>query len=242
MREAGYAIQQSEGSRHLKRREFFSICVDRKRSKTMFSLYAFLVFLLAEVASYAPITELDTPAYLGRWYQTYASFNFVLLELGGNCATADYELVRNDTVALVNTARVPPIPTAFTRTTGFAVQSPTTPGFFNVYQCYDVPVVGSLLECVGLINRPTDPDEVTFVGLEAATYWIFAIGPIVNGQYQWAAVSNADKSLSFIIARNVTDFEAKHEVAVLKIFEDNGFDNRFTNKPVKTNHVGCTYD
>jgi lipocalin len=41
---------------------------------------------------YAPVADLNTEAYLGRWFQMAASAQFLLLELGGNCVTADYKL------------------------------------------------------------------------------------------------------------------------------------------------------
>lgn len=163
------------------------------------------------------------PQYLGRWYQTHANAGFILLELGGRCATADYELVSEKKVALVNQARPRFIPRIFARTTGFAIQGDEAEGSFTVAQRYLAKV-----------------DEESVEYESPGNYWIIGIGPIVDGQYQWAAVSNPDKTLSFIIARNVDEFlgsEAEEEAT--KLFEDFGFSGLFGRKPRRTSHRFC---
>merc|ERR1719443_2680795 len=74
---------------------------------------------------YGPLDDVDVNAYLGRWYQTYASFTVkYTFELGGNCVTADYVLADADgddtVVAVRNTVRPfgPALPIAVN---GFAV-------------------------------------------------------------------------------------------------------------------------
>mmetsp|Transcript_49245 Transcript_49245/g.86683 ORF Transcript_49245/g.86683 Transcript_49245/m.86683 type:complete len:124 (-) Transcript_49245:181-552(-) len=53
-----------------------------------------------------PVHSLNTTAYLGRWYQVYASFLMKYsIELGSNCATLDYSAVagRPDEITVVHT-------------------------------------------------------------------------------------------------------------------------------------------
>lgn len=188
-------------------------------------------------SEYKPIEDLDIDSYLGRWYQTHASFNFVLLELGGICTTADYTLASNNTIALVNQGRNPLVPTFFQKTTGLLVRSPEGDARGTVYQTYNIPVIGEALDELGINQIYDDVDEVSYES--PGNYWVIAIGPIVDGQYQWAAISNPDKTLSFIIARDVDEFYNTYEDEALQVFEDFGFTDFFRNKPLETPHVGC---
>jgi lipocalin len=175
---------------------------------------------------YAPIATLDTPAYLGRWYQMATGASFLLLELGGNCVTADYKLRSEDgKISLVNQARPLLIPQLFARTTGYVVQSkvPTEQGAFTVDQTYLFGV---------------DPDSVEYEA--PGNYWIIGLGPLINGQYQWAAVSNGDRTSVFILARNVKEYNKKYKQDAKQVFKDfGGFNNLFTNVLIDTPHFLC---
>jgi lipocalin len=84
-----------------------------------------------------------------------------------------------------------------------------------------------------------DPDTVEYEA--PGGYWILALGPInSNGLYQWAVVSNPNKTLSFILARNVQDYNKLYKNNARQVFADlGGFDNLFTNKPIDTSHFLC---
>jgi lipocalin len=171
---------------------------------------------------YEPIATLNVPAYMGRWYQMYTSKAFILLELGGRCTTADYTLRDDGKVALINQSRPLLVPKIFARTTGFAVQSPQVEGAFTVTQQY---------------LKEGDADDVEFVA--PGNYWIIGIGPIVNGGYQWAVVSNEDKTNCFVLARDPESFKgSESEDEALGVLEGFGFDSP-TNKPIPTSHVAC---
>jgi len=197
----------------------------RRHAALLLISSAALVLDFASSAEYAPIENLNTTAYLGRWYQTHSSFQFVLLTFGGQCVTADYELVDDKKISLVNQGRPLLVPRFLVRTTGFAVQSPEgqPEGAFTVAQRYLLGV---------------DSDSVVFE--DPGNYWIFAIGPLdENDQYQWAAVSNPQKTLSFIITRNIQEFQEKYQDEVLALFDELGFNRFFVNKPIKTRHLLC---
>lgn len=174
----------------------------------------------------APITTLDTQAYLGRWYQMATGASFIALELGGNCVTADYKLRPEDgKISLVNQARPLLIPQIFARTTGYVVQSPVAneQGAFTVDQTYLFSI---------------DPATVEYEA--PGNYWIIGLGPVINNQYQWAAVSNGDRTSVFILARNVQEYNKKYKVAAKQVFKDfGGFDNLFTNVLIDTPHFLC---
>jgi lipocalin len=192
----------------------------------------FVILLLVSLNSvvfsqdYEPIASLNINAYLGRWYQTYTNLGFYLLELGARCTTADYSLTDDvndgNKIALINQSRPWLIPQKFARTTGFAVQGNEAQGAFTVSQQY-------LVE--------GDPDDVVYES--PGNYWIIGIGPIVNSQYQWAVVSNPEKTLCFVIARDGENFKgSKYEDDALAVLEKFGF-NTIKNKPLPTSHVNC---
>ena len=193
-------------------------------SKKSFSLLVFVALLSAVLGQeYKPIDTLQVDAYLGRWYQMYANLYFVLLEFGGRCSTADYELAEPKKIALINQSRPHLIPRFLARTTGFAVQGNEAEGAFTVNQRY-------------LFS--TDPDEVTYNS--PGNYWIVGIGPIVDDQYQWAVVSNPRKTLSFVIARDPVNFPgSQYEEDALQLMADFGFTDLFLNAPIATHHFWC---
>lgn len=186
-----------------------------------------------------PVAELDEAAYLGRWFQTYASFTVKwTFELGGNCVTADYgptdvtaeEGIRGVTVSVLNTVRLFPnlrlfLPNLFTgvKIRGFAVQSPTAEGALQV----------------SLGPFANDPAAATFSA--PGNYWIIALGPIVEAKYDWAVVSDSDQGTLYILTRDVERFQSEYEADVLAMVQDMGFTG-FFNKPLPTNQEGCMYE
>jgi lipocalin len=186
-----------------------------------------------------PVTELDEAAYLGVWYQTYASFTVKFtFQLGGNCVTAEYgatevpaeEGVRGATISVLNTVRLFPklrvfFPDIFTgvKISGFAVQSPTTEGALEV----------------SLGPRANDPAAATFN--PPGNYWIIALGPIVDAKYDWAVVSDSEQETLYVLTRDPQRFKSEYEADVLAMVEEMGFTN-FFNKPRSTNQKGCNYE
>jgi lipocalin len=177
--------------------------------------------VLVSSQEFEPIDDLDVDAYMGRWYQMYTTKGFILLELGGRCTTADYELRDDGKVELINQSRPWLVPQQLARTYGFAVQSSTVAGAFSVTQQY---------------LKEGDPDDAEFDS--PGNYWIIGIGPIVDGEYQWAAVSDPDKTTAFVLARDPEDFKGSdYEEDALDVFEQFGFDS--INKPLPTSHFAC---
>jgi lipocalin len=74
----------------------------------------------------------------------------------------------------------------------------------------------------------------------AAPYTIFSLGPVINGLYDWALVSDPDEISLFVLARNVTEFVSNYETAVLQRLNGLGF-NQWWNTPIPTLQTGCTY-
>lgn len=179
--------------------------------------------ILASAQDYKPIDSLNVEAYMGRWYQMYTTIGFKLLELGGICVTADYTLRSDGKIALVNQARPWLIPQTLARTKGFVAQSPTVEGAFTVDQRY--------------LFTP-NPDDTNFD--EPGNYWIIGIGPIVNNEYQWVAISTPDKGPNFILARDPSGFKGSdYERDALAVFSSFGGFDGFFNKLRRTAHFFC---
>ena len=74
-----------------------------------------------------------------------------------------------------------------------------------------------------------------------APYWILTLGPIVNGQYDYAIVSDNINYFLFVLARDVATFNAKYNTEVLAQLETLGFTG--IKKPIATYQgTDCVYE
>lgn len=72
------------------------------------------------------------------------------------------------------------------------------------------------------------------------SYWVLALGPKVDGLYQWSIVSDESSATLFILARNPATFKTKYEKAALRKAAKLGFVG--DNKPVKSyQEKDCLY-
>jgi len=194
---------------------------------------------LAAVAFAAPepLTDVNLEAYLGRWYQTHASLTVkYTFELGGNCVTADYGLPEdfapaegeNSVITVTNEGRprfaryIPKFILNFFKIQGFAAQSLDFDGALSVQ-----------------FFGGDDPSEVAFDA--PGNYWIVALGEIKNGLYSWSVVTNASQNQLYILVRDVADFRANDQAAVLDMVREMGF-TKPLNRARATNQDGCNYE
>jgi len=176
-------------------------------------------------AGIQPVPELDLGAYVGRWYQTYCSRSVQLVpEAGANCVTADYG-VASDGIAVTvkNTVGLPFGQNVAVE--GFAAPNPDVAGVFQV-----------------VLGPPGFPptDIPTFNPESRSNYLVAAVGPKVDGAYDYAVVSDPTGQTLYVLTRDVGRFGEQYEEDVLKLVKDLGFTN-FLNKPRKNNQEGCTY-
>lgn len=202
------------------------------------------LFSLAGKFPYEPIADIELSAYLGRWFQSYASNSVIwTFELGGNCVTADYFATDKDrTVRVLNTVR------PFGDFDGHA-------GFFSdvLQYCLALPVNGFLslssnVDGQGSVTLQPGPipfgigtpdiEDVFYT--DPGNYWVIELGPKEDGQYRYAVVTNAVQTQLYILVRDVKEFEERFEQKVLKRINSFGFVTP-TNKPLKTNQEGCGY-
>jgi len=74
-----------------------------------------------------------------------------------------------------------------------------------------------------------------------APYWIIELGPIVDGLYDWAIVSDNLSAFLFVLARDVERFYALYNDEVLKQLVTLGFTG--IKAPIQTYQgSNCTYN
>ena len=71
-------------------------------------------------------------------------------------------------------------------------------------------------------------------------YLVFGLGPVVNGLYDYALVTDPSQLSLYVLTRDLERFEAAYDSDVLEILRKAGFTS-FVNKPRKTPQRGCTY-
>mmetsp|Transcript_11857 Transcript_11857/g.16078 ORF Transcript_11857/g.16078 Transcript_11857/m.16078 type:complete len:358 (+) Transcript_11857:85-1158(+) len=165
------------------------------------------------------VTEVNLTQYIGRWYQMSADRVVMsTFERNSVCVLADYALDQDDTygeiVRLVNSASTSQ--GEGTNVTGFAfIADATNPGELSV---------------------KFDPPVPQFLG----SYWIIKLGPIYNGIYDYAIVSDDKSQTLFVLARCPMRYSELYADEVDSFLQDNGFTG-FLYAPIATNQANCTY-
>lgn len=161
------------------------------------------------------VPSLNVTQYLGRWYQVYADLLVDgTFERDSFCDTADYGVNTNGTVSVVNRERL---------------YSPTG--------------TEQIIDGWAQITDPSQPGQIT-VHLQgtmfAAPYWVYQLGPLVDGLYDYSIVSDPLKLTLFVLARNVTRFMANYDEKVLQFLEGEGFTG-ILDGAIPTQQEGCVY-
>jgi len=131
------------------------------------------------------------------------------------CDSAYYFPYPNGTVAVVNSGNYNNASGNLSQVRGWAEQqNPNEPGQLMVH-----------LRATGGIGAP---------------YWIYKLGPIVDGSYQYSVVSDDIKLTLFVLARNYTTFFNEYVQEVVTWLFKNGFNGVF-NSPIPTTQLNCVY-
>ena len=153
--------------------------------------------------------------YYGRWYQVYSDLAVVAtFENSSYCVIADYAPNPNGTVAVEN------------RETNYNVSGP------------ERRILGWAEQ-----GNPEKPGELT-VHLQTtqfgAPYWIYELGPVVDGLYDYSVVSDPFLLTLFVLTRNLTRFATEYNTNVTSTLRSLGFTG-FLNTPIATVQAGCIY-
>lgn len=169
-----------------------------------------------DVTDVPTVPSLNVTQYLGTWYQMYTDpFNSVF-EPNPFCATAQYGLYPNGTVSVRNIDRSGSYDGPRTEVEGYAYQD-------------DAAAFPGRLSVVFPFNPLPAP------------YWIIKLGPVIEGQYQYAVVSDDFKISLFVLARNTERFQKDYNAEVFSFLEDMGYDNFLDNATVLPQGPKCHY-
>eukprot|EP00931_Biecheleriopsis_adriatica_P063823 TRINITY_DN38721_c0_g1_i2.p1 TRINITY_DN38721_c0_g1~~TRINITY_DN38721_c0_g1_i2.p1 ORF type:complete len:264 (+),score=38.90 TRINITY_DN38721_c0_g1_i2:70-861(+) len=176
------------------------------------------------------VSDLDLDAFLGRWYQMYGSVSSTILTFGNAgpqdlCTSADYTLNEDgSTIDVLNQ--------------GIRLDGRVTK-IWGTARKTDEP--GQRKLSFSKFMRGTQ--EVQPPDFEG-DYWIYSLGPIVNGRYEYAIVGGPaapkwglDKTQLFVLARNPKLFEETYDDKVHEWLKENSF-SWWWNKPRKTGSIG----
>jgi len=176
----------------------------------LISSIIFSIFITCVCKNTVDVLNLDK--YQGRWYQIYGNNFDQLFEKFASCITADYTLIPNGNVSVLNSQ--------YDKTKGISqIEGYAYYGYNTDPKSYP----GELT--VHLNGVPHD-----------SPYWVYNLGPEVNGYYDWAIVSDPLKVSLFVLARDVDTYYDVYDNEVVKILHNYGFDNL-----VNITHDNCQY-
>ncbi|KAJ8038043.1 hypothetical protein HOLleu_19013 [Holothuria leucospilota] len=182
--------------------------------KIIFVLVSLAV--VAIEAQRATVPNLRPECYVGRWYQMYTNdwTNLFSNLPNPSCVTADYAAI-NDTYISVYNANYRLEDQLFTSISGYAfIPDLEEPGKLRVY-LEGVPTLGH--------------------------YWIFKLGPIYNGLYDYSLVTeNVDRQL-FVLARDPERFRELYEAEILEYLRLTGFTGELKGPQEVPQTLGCVY-
>lgn len=141
-----------------------------------------LYFLYAATTLWAfgpeTVPELDVEKYTGRWYQVLGSPTNEIFQGYGTCLTADYGLLSNGSVSVLNSQLDKN--GNLEQIAGHAYyKNASEPGKLTVY----------------LEGTPFD-----------GPYWVVKLGEVKNEKYQYSIITVPSQISLWVITRNVEDF------------------------------------
>lgn len=161
----------------------------------MFNYLFFLCLCLTTNAYIPTVTNLDITKYVGHWSQIYAAPSNQIFQGYGKCITADYGILENGNVNVINTQINEN--SEIEQITGYAY-------YINVSE------PGKLT--VHLEGVPVD-----------SPYWVVKLGEIKDNQYQYSIITTPSSISLWVIARNIDTFFDLYDVEVREFLESNNF-------------------
>ena len=144
------------------------------------------------------VTSINIPNYLGHWIQVYGSPTNVIFQGYGTCITADYWLLDNGDINVINTQL----------DKNQHIEQITGYGYYK-----NVSEPGKLT--VHLEGVPVD-----------APYWIVQLGEIVENQYQYAIITTPSYISLWVLVRDIDVFDTIYNAEVIEFL--NKYNFRYT--------------
>lgn len=143
----------------------------------------------------ATVTELNVNSYLGHWVQVYGAPTNAIFQGYGTCATADYGLLDNGQISVLNSQ--------LNKNKEFET--------INGYGYYkNVSEPGKLT--VHLEGVPVD-----------SPYWVVKLGEIVENQYQYTIITTPSGISLWVLTRDLDRFNELYSVEVNDFLAINNF-------------------
>jgi len=164
----------------------------------MFHYLLLLYFVFVFVNSkdvITPVSELDVKKYLGHWLLVYQAPTNVIFQGYGTCITADYGLLDNGNVNVVNTQIDKH--NEIDQITGY--------GYYK-----NVSEPGKLT--VHLDGVPVD-----------SPYWVIKLGEVKNNQYQYSIITTPSDISLWVLVRDITSFFELYNTEVIEFLDNNKF-------------------
>jgi lipocalin len=163
----------------------------------MFGFFLLSVSLLFVTGNILPetINELNINSYLGNWLQVYGAPTNTIFQGYGTCITADYGLLDNGYISVVNSQ--------LNKNKEFET--------INGYGYYkNISEPGQLT--VHLDGVPVD-----------SPYWIVKLGEIVDNQYQYTIITTPSGISLWVLTRDIERFNQYYDEEVKEFLDMNNF-------------------
>lgn len=141
------------------------------------------------------VSALSVPEYLGHWQQVYQSPTNVIFQGYGTCITADYGILDNGYINVVNTQL----------NKENEIEQITGYGYYK-----NVSEPGKLT--VHLEGVPVD-----------SPYWVVGLGPIKDGQYQYSIITVPSGVSLWVLVRDIESFFQLYNAEVVAFLDSNHF-------------------
>ena len=163
----------------------------------MFSLLLIISLFTFATSNISPTTvsELKLDAYLGHWTQMYGAPTNAIFQGYGTCATADYGLMDNGQVSVLNVQLNKN--KEIKQISGYGYyKNASEPGKLTVH----------------LEGVPVD-----------SPYWIVKLGEMVDNQYQYSIITTPSGISLWVLTRDIDTFNELYLDEVKKYLDANNF-------------------
>lgn len=141
------------------------------------------------------VQELDVNKYTGHWLQVYGAPTNILFQGYGECITADYGLLDNGYISVVNTQ----------------INENKEVEKINGYAYYkNISEPGKL--SVHLDGVPVD-----------SPYWVVKLGEIIDQQYQYTIITTPSGVSLWVLVRDLDSFFELYDTEVKAFLEEYNF-------------------
>ena len=148
------------------------------------------------------VSKVSVPSYLGHWKQIYQAPTNVIFQGYGTCITADYGLLDNGNINVINTQLDEN--NEIEQITGYAYyKNASEPGKLTVH----------------LEGVPVD-----------SPYWIVKLGEIVDNQYQYSIITIPSGVSLWVLVRDIDVFMKYYNKEVLDFLEQYDFKYTLVNQ------------